>query len=146
MQFENFNFIDSFFLLVVKHTYDLANILISKMIKSEKPSILFLIIYNYWEILLSYSFIYEEYTHQRKRQITDSSRISSKSNFGERNIRPRKRLLSDNYLCKIHIKFNIVYRFFWIKDCDNCKKYNNGLCPQGCQTYEANRQVNSFNF
>jgi len=25
-------------------------------------------------------------------------------------------------------------------------KYNNGLCPQGCQTYEANREVNKILF
>ncbi len=59
-------------------------------------------------------FIYEESNRQRKKPITDSSLIS-KSNFGARNIRPRKRLLSDNSLCKIHIKFNIVYRFFFNK-------------------------------
>jgi hypothetical protein len=41
------------------------------------------------------------FNHQRKKQIT-------KSNFGERNIRPRKRLLSDNYLCKIQRIFTYI--------------------------------------
>ncbi|CAF1016799.1 unnamed protein product [Adineta steineri] len=69
------------------------------MIKSEKTSI-----------------NKKEYKYQRKKEST---------NFGERNIRPRKRVLSDNYLY-----------------CDNCKKYNDGLCPRGCQTYEANHKAN----
>jgi hypothetical protein len=57
-------------------------------------------------------FIYEESNRQRKKSITDSSLIS-KSNFGARNIRPRKRLLSDNYLCKIHIIFKYIsFNFF----------------------------------
>ncbi|CAF3704350.1 unnamed protein product [Rotaria sp. Silwood1] len=60
---------------------------------------------------------------EQTKHITDSFPIS-KSNFGERNIRPRKRLLNDDYLY-----------------CDNCQKYSHGLCPQGCQTYESNHQA-----
>ncbi|CAF1641713.1 unnamed protein product [Adineta ricciae] len=54
--------------------------------------------------------------YQRKKQTVEPK-------FGQRYIRPRKRLLSDNYLY-----------------CDTCQEYNTGLCPLGCQIYEANRR------
>ncbi|CAF4302830.1 unnamed protein product, partial [Rotaria sp. Silwood2] len=67
--------------------------------------------------------VLSKYNQQRTKHITNSSLIS-KSNFGERHIRPRKRLLNDDYLY-----------------CDNCQKYNHSLCPQGCQTYEPNQSA-----
>ncbi len=48
------------------------------------------------------------FNHQRKKKS-----LISKSNFGERNIRPRKRLLSDNYLCKIQRIFKHISVMFF---------------------------------
>ncbi|CAF1295848.1 unnamed protein product [Didymodactylos carnosus] len=53
--------------------------------------------------------------------------ISSKKSFGSRIVRPGTCVLGD-YLCR----FN---------DCDECKKYSNGLCSSGCQSYIDNREV-----